>query len=271
MNKLCDFCKNKAFNPSGHYSQCNVAEYYPEEGVKGYKKGANCIHDGDLSDLFKPVSHITKSEKKLEAELLKLQARIAEIEAGALKEGTKAKDAKIEKLLVAYGNATFACGSYLDDDEDTGDGYNNLLKNVEEAKAALIDAIGSCVVKPHTTITLSVAEVIRMNIELKKNLKTILNRMRIDCNYSAKLSVEYDSAALQDAIKLCDEFHLEAEAHAALQARCFDNGSQSVFDRVIEMDNAMNLIIHLTQPLPDDGSYHENAYSVAMAAMRKPV
>ena len=88
MNKVCDFCKNKVYNPSGHYSQCNVAEYHPEEGVKGYKKGATCIHDGDLNDLFKPVSHITKSEKKLEAELLKLHVRIAELEAGMVKPHT---------------------------------------------------------------------------------------------------------------------------------------------------------------------------------------
>lgn len=67
-------------------------------------------------------------------------------------ENRKAKDAKIEELLVAHANANFACGVYYNDDANTGDEWNNLLKNAEEAKAALLDAIEASVLKPHKTI-----------------------------------------------------------------------------------------------------------------------
>ena len=70
-------------------------------------------------------------------------------------EDRKAKDEKIEELLVAYGNAMFSCGEYRiddDDDEAISNYYINLMERASEAKAALLDAIEASVLKPYKTI-----------------------------------------------------------------------------------------------------------------------
>src|SRR5262252_6226042 len=53
------------------------------------------------------------------------------------------KMSSLNDLLIAYGNAEFSCGEYVEGDDDGPKGYNDLLERMRAAKKAVLDSIAA--------------------------------------------------------------------------------------------------------------------------------
>lgn len=93
MNKICSFCKNAKIIPITGKIECDKA--YKENTRDGYgpfKRGAECIYDSDLKDLFEPVEDVEdkiktlqESLKKRDTEAMHYRDKIRNLESTVLK------------------------------------------------------------------------------------------------------------------------------------------------------------------------------------------